>query len=337
MTGKHRQEYEGTLTEDIEDNSIIAYVELTDLLVNTLDTNIVSRKDSTQKLTYGKGNRVQVTRTNVIKARFDDAQANQPYRPALKKGNRVVVWRYSDSDDWYWKADDRDKSAKTTDRLRFEVPAKKKLDNEPLTDDNTYFIEANSEEGRFDIKTSSGNGEEFRYSLTIKTKEKGSNGIFLGDSDGNAFQINTDKKTVSMTNSSGSSIALMDKNIVLSCEGSINIKAKEHVRSKSRYFSVSASNGISLIAKTVSIVGSNILSLISNNLSFASSSGGGGMSITGNKLWSNYDIEAPNFSTDGEVKARNIKGTSVERDQPTPYLKHYKPKQAPSIPGQNSK
>ena len=330
---RHKQVHEGELTEDIEDGSVTAYVEITDLLANTLDTNKVSRKESTQKLIYGQGNVTEVTRSNVITARYDDSESNQPYRPALKKSNRVLLWRYSDSDDWYWQPDDRDRSAKTTDRRRIQVAAKSKLDNEPLTDDNTYFIETNSEEGNVTIKTSSVNGEKYRYIISIKTKGDGQQGIVVGDGE-NTFQINSDGQTVSMTNSAKSSISLIGPNINLSCEGSIFVNAKEHIRTNSLYFSITAKEGIGLIAKTIGIIGSNILSLISNSLSLASSSGGGGMSITGNKLWSNYDIEAPNFYTDGEVKANSVKGSSVQDNQAAPRLKHTTPKQAPNIPGQ---
>ena len=336
MLNKHKHEYEGTLMENLEDNSVIAYIELTGLIVNTLDTNRVSRKDSVQNLTYGQNNVTQVTRTNVITARFDDSKSNQPYRPALKKGNRVIAWRYSDSDDWYWYADDRDRSAKTTDRQRIQVPAKPKLNDEPLNDDNTYFIETNSEEGHITIKTSSANGEKYRYTITITTKGDGSQGISVGDGE-NTFSINSDRQTVSMTNSAKSSISLIGQNINILCEGSVTINAKEHIRTKSTFFSVTASDGIGLIGKTINIIGSNILSLISKSLSFASSSGGGGMSITGNKLWSTYDIEAPNFSADGEIKAKSIKGSSVQDNQSAPKLRHDRPKQAPKIPGQESK
>ena len=333
MSDKYKNSHEGILTEDIEDGSVIAYVEITDLIGNTLDTNKVSRKDSTQKLSYGQGNRTEVTRTNVITARFSDSRSNQPYRPALKKGNRVIVWRYSDSDEWYWHPDDRDKSAKTTDRHRTQVPAKAKLDNEPLTDDNTYFIEANSEEGHVTIKTSSVNGEKYRYTITITTKGDGSQGISIGDGQ-NTLSINSDGQRVSMTNSENSSISLIGQNIKISCEGSVHIDAKEHIRTMSSYFSVTAKEGIGLIAQSIGIIGSKILSLVSNSLSFASSSGGKGMSITNNKLWSNYDIEAPNFSTSGEIKASSVKASAIQDNQTAPKLKDYPAASAPNIPGQ---
>ena len=335
MTDRFKQEYEGILAEDIEDNSVIAYIELTGLLVNVLDSNKVSRKDSTQTLNYGKGNQTSVTRTTVITARFDDAQANQPYRPALKQGNRAIAWRYSDSDDWYWRADDRDKSSKTTDRFRQEVAAKEKLDSEPLTDDNSYFYELNSQEGHVIIKTSSVNGEEFRYTLSFKTKEDGSNGIFLGDNDGNAFQLNTNAKTMSMTNSSGSSIALMDKNIVISCEGSIHIKAKDHIRMKSTHLSGNIKNTISFTANSLKFLITNVTSISARIISLLTKSRGVG--ITNGKFWSNFRFEAPSILCSGSIKTGPSTAPGYGSPVSPPSIDNSSPDEAPKTPGQDAR
>lgn len=162
--------------------------------------------------------------TNFIKAVWRGDPDN-PYPPAIRKGEQVTVFNMGDTDVWYWSCDGRDESMRRLDTKRFSVSGN--LDNNSEnTDDNTYFLEIDTlRHKHIKLSTSQQDGEQFRYMLLL---DAGNNCITLTDDKNNSVTIESgDAPRITLRNSKNSFIKLDDETITLACKRDISIKSEE--------------------------------------------------------------------------------------------------------------
>ena len=109
-----------------------------------------------------------------------------------------------------------DERRRKTDILRMYVNSKDDSDNEK----DPYYIELNSVDGFIKIHTGTDNGESHSYDQIIDTKNSK---ISIQDDDGNSIVLSTEDKQIVATNSSNSTIDIVDKDINIKCDGDISI------------------------------------------------------------------------------------------------------------------
>jgi hypothetical protein len=146
---------------------------------------------------------------------------NRKYPPTIKRGEQVFVKQFDGADSYYWESAGRDPEVRTREVYRMEIAARPK-GNAPLTDDDTYYLEINSQTGRIVVKTSNKLGEKARYTLDINTAE---GTVLFGDSTGNAFQINTENKQVAMVNAGDASVTLNNRTVSIAAPEDIILSA----------------------------------------------------------------------------------------------------------------
>lgn len=165
-----------------------------------------------------------VKATNFIKCQWK-GDPDQPYPPAIRKGEQVTVFSIGDSDMWYWSCDGRDENMRRLDTKRISVSGN--LDNNSEnTDDNTYFLEIDTLRSKhIKLSTSQADGEKFRYMLLL---DAGNNFITLTDDKSNTITIESgDAPRITLKNSKNTFVVLDDESITLACKRDINIKSEE--------------------------------------------------------------------------------------------------------------
>ena len=199
QSGFHRYSI-GTVAEDKDEDGHI--IEIFPIENQTYtDGNIAETKIANvmAKDIYGNSKSVVLNKKTTVRAIWMPfGNSNRSTAPNVKKGEQVEIYRYADTDDFYW----------DTLYNEFDIRRKEKVIylygntdafGEVLTLDNTYFTKIDTINKLVHIKTNDNDGELTSYEIKIDTKE----GILeVFDGKGNIIQLNSaeDKLTATTNN-----------------------------------------------------------------------------------------------------------------------------------------
>lgn len=186
----------------------------------------------------GTPEQARVKTANTITATFV-GKSNMRYPPMVRRGEQVLVYQFNGSDVYFWDSMGRDPELRTVDKLRIEVAAKTKL-NEELTDDNAYFLEIDTITQHVQLKTSSVNGEKARYVLDLNP---GEGNCQLGDDKGNSVSIDSVKSRVRVANAKKSMLDLLGEDIFVVGPRDVVLKAGRQVVADAPVFTQRSTTG----------------------------------------------------------------------------------------------
>lgn len=161
--------------------------------------------------------------TNFIKC-FWKGDGNNPYPPAVRKGEQVTIYNIGDTDVWYWTTEGRDEDQRRCDTKRISVSGSRE-NIKVLTDDNTYFIEIDTlRSKRIRISTSKADGESYRYQFAIDVDNSM---VVITDDDDNSISLESKVPRITLRNKKNSVLTLNDESITLACKKDIVIKSEQ--------------------------------------------------------------------------------------------------------------
>jgi hypothetical protein len=148
---------------------------------------------------------------------------NRITSPDVRRSERVQLYRYADSDKFYWTTLTDDTGLR---RLETVVHAYSGTADETtiaLDGTNSYYHEISTHQGLVHWHTSKANGEPFAYDVQINAK---AGYIAIQDDAGNAFRIDSTNCQMFMQNAQGASFVLDKKNGTLTIPDTYTINAK---------------------------------------------------------------------------------------------------------------
>lgn len=166
--------------------------------------------------------------------------------PRFAIGQRVLV-KFLDTDIkspiYYPFQVAADVAKRKTDVIRYFVPAKDN-DEDPVTDENSYFIEINSRDKFVRLFTGNANEEKCPFTLNFNTKD----GIvtFKDGSEKRMFEWNYDEDKLLFQTNTGIEFELKENAARLVCE-TLDIKASESINIETSKFKLKADQGDVLI------------------------------------------------------------------------------------------
>ncbi|WNV45806.1 baseplate assembly protein [Aeromonas phage AerS_266] len=164
--------------------------------------------------------------SNGIPCKWMAFNTNRITPPNVRKGSKVVVYKFSGSNQYRWMYFGMDGTMRLETVVYAWSSSPNVNENSPLTPDNYYILMISTHTGKIQLLTGQGNGEKASYALTLDT----ANAIFsLTDSEENLMALNTMEHTWSFSNQEKSVIAIDKKKILISCEEQLAIKAKENI------------------------------------------------------------------------------------------------------------
>lgn len=136
-----------------------------------------------------------------------------------------------------------DNARRLTDIQRIFVPSKEN-DDDPITDEDSYFIELNSRDKFVRLFTSNMNGEKCPFTFNVNTKD----GIvtFKDDSEKRMFEWNYDEDKLLFQTNTGIEFELKENAARLICE-TLDINASESIKIETSKFQLKAEQGDVLI------------------------------------------------------------------------------------------
>lgn len=213
----------GLVLEDKEPGSKDIKVHLEELIpfvegeVNPKKMELQVSSDYSEKTYSGT-----VEASNFVTATYLGTESNRRYPPDVRKNEQVFVFNYSDQDKYFWISSGRDDVLRRVERYNISVSDLSSTSVDQLTDDNTYFFELDTRYNkRVMISTSNSDGEAYKYTFLIDTKDSV---VSLCDNNDNEIQIDSKVPRVMMRNNSGSLIDLAQENISIVAPKELLIK-----------------------------------------------------------------------------------------------------------------
>lgn len=200
----------------IEDNSFYDG-ELTD----TIDKIEAEGKDHNDK-----SFKTKVETTNSIKAKWlSFTDTNRMSSPDVRRGEQVIIWRFGDTDQYWWCTLQQDKHLRRLETVIYGFSNLRK-ENIKLDHTNMYWFEISTHRKVVRFHTSKNDEEPFAWDIQLDTKK----GTFtLDDNDGGFFFYDAKNKHFKMQNKDGSYFEIDKGAATISAAEKITLKTGELV------------------------------------------------------------------------------------------------------------
>lgn len=151
---------------------------------------------------------------------------NRKTAPDVRRGERVILYRYADSDFYFWATLWDDLHLRKLETAIYVFSGTKE-EGAPINADNYYFMEISTHKKVVHFHTSKANGEPFSYDVQI---DSGNGIVTIQDDAGNVIQLESKERIIQMVNGDGSIMEVNKKNINLKCSDTITVESKNLVQ-----------------------------------------------------------------------------------------------------------
>lgn len=168
----------------------------------------------------------KVITSNSVSAIWYPGKSNALTPPTITKGEQVVLYRYGDTDQYYWTPEGQSDHLRPTDTVGTRVSAKGTKDEKELDESNSYSMEMSSDRKRVRLRTTMKNGEKAAFDAFFNLEE----GWFeVADHKGTYIQLNSVSEEINLEVNGGSKLYLEKKKILMEAPDEIRIKTKKLV------------------------------------------------------------------------------------------------------------
>lgn len=154
---------------------------------------------------------------------FPMANSNRRTSPDVRRGERVVIYRFADRNEYMWQSLGLDDHLRKLETVVFSISGTADEEVDGTEAENAYFIEASSHRGTLTIQTSMVNDEKTSWAFQMD----GKNGrLTVSDHLGNNMHINSVDTIVELENADNTLVRLDKKTILMEAAESITAKTK---------------------------------------------------------------------------------------------------------------
>lgn len=194
--------------------------------VGYLDGEInTGRSEMTAEGVDSEGNvfSAKIETSNVIVAEWFPFGTNRLHPPNIRRGERVLLWQYADTDKYYWTSTGFDESVRRLETVVFRVSNSIDEADKQINPDNSYWAEMSTQHQHITLSTSKNNGEAFKYTFQFDTKNSR---VTICDDANNFIEINSPEKKITLNNTDGTHIVLDKTNMKIHANDTIDISCK---------------------------------------------------------------------------------------------------------------
>lgn len=183
-----------------------------------------------------------VETTNSIKAKWlSFTDTNRMTSPDVRRGEEVVIWRFGDTDQYWWCTLQQDKKLRRLETVIYGF-SNVREENVEMKHDNMYWFEISTHRKNVRFHTSKNDDEPFAWDIQLNTKD----GTFtIEDNDDGYFFYDAKKRHFKMHNKDKSYIEIDKKKA--------KIFTLDRVEIETKHFEVKAQSTIKMTTKDYSL------------------------------------------------------------------------------------
>lgn len=251
---------------------LVTPIESLPLLDGEIKSNVVDLEASGTDAS-GQSYMVKVSTDNAVEAEWLSLSGNRVTPPDVRRGERVLVWRYGELDKYRWSELGSDLHLRKLETVIWTFSGttdEEKAGNDPK---NSYYVEISTHNKTITLHTSSENGEPFEYTFQFNT---GEGVVTLSDDVGNYVEFDSAETRIRMENAAGTWFELNKRNIGAYAPDSIMAKAiNDIILNAGKDFNVTAGGSIAQKAgATATVEGGAGAFLVSGGVKLGVTPGG---------------------------------------------------------------
>lgn len=154
-----------------------------------------------------------------IIAKWIFSSGNRITAPNVKKNESVLIYKFADTDEFYWEIFMREPSLRRLEHVNYSFS---NLPNgvNPYDKNSSYWFEISTREKYIHLHTAKNNNELFEYDIKIDT----ANGnIIITDDIDNNFTLDSKNKVITINHTSGHKIELNSSSVIMNESGGASI------------------------------------------------------------------------------------------------------------------
>ena len=172
---------------------------------------------------FGRTYEAAVTISNCIKANWLQLGSNRQTPPNIRRTERVLVWRYGNTDKYYWTAYGEDDHLRRLETVVWCFSDTTDETVTALTPDNSYYFIISTHRKEVTFGTSKSDGEPFKYVVQFDTKQ---GSLTITDDVGNHIELNSALTRIQLENADKTGVELTKKTLNLYSVDQINMRTK---------------------------------------------------------------------------------------------------------------
>lgn len=203
-------------TKDIE----VTPIEVLPMLDGEITDNLTT--------TVSKGNGLDeaafeaTTRTSVtLKATWMPFGSNRKTAPDVRRGEKVMIYRFGDADKYYWTELEYDSKLRKKETIIFSI-SNTEDESADESADNTYYFTFSTHSKTVSLHTSTSDNEPVGYDFVFNTED---GNVLLTDTNDNSFYLDSTENQLILRTGDSAYIALTKKDIEINAPGNIIVQA----------------------------------------------------------------------------------------------------------------
>lgn len=172
---------------------------------------------------FGQKYTVSVETSNNLTASWLPFGSNRQTPPDVRRGERLLLWRYADVDKYYWTTTGLDEYLRRLETVVYAWSDTKDETVKALTPDNSYYLEISTHQKHVTFSTAKANGEPYQYTVQINTKE---GAITIMDDVGNFIELDSGERRITLQNQDDSFLTIDKRTMSGYAADSISFKTK---------------------------------------------------------------------------------------------------------------
>ncbi|WJJ55146.1 hypothetical protein [Xanthomonas phage RTH11] len=182
----------------------------------------------------------KVTLNTALTATWLPMGSNRVTPPDVRRGERVIIWRYKDTDQFYWTETGWDEHLRRLETVHYRWSATPEPGADMTAGTNYYHLMVSTHEGMIHLETSEANKEKATFVLQLNTKD---GHIALTDNHGNFLDWNCIDKIISLQNGDGTLMQLNKEIAYMYAKDTIYLKAEEKILLETKDFLLETQTG----------------------------------------------------------------------------------------------
>lgn len=218
--------------------SVVPY-EVTPLIDGELD-DIVQEMLVKGKDSYGIQYEIKLKSTQALTCDWLPFGALPITAPDIRRGERVVIYRFADSNKYYWVDKGLDRHLRRLETIIWRVAATPDGDKDvDLDETNCYYITMSSHQKLISLTTSMANGEHTSWTVQIDLAE---GNLVIANGNNDFIQIISKEQLIHLQNAAGAFVKLSKQDILGYAPKDMMLEAVALIQAKCKDFKVIASN-----------------------------------------------------------------------------------------------
>lgn len=228
-----------------------------------------------------------------IKAKWlPDGSGNQITAPDVYKNESVKVFRYADTDKYFWSTVFREPKLRKQETVA-TMYSNVKEPNKEFDKQSSYWTQVDTRDKKWQLHTSKNDGEKCEFDAILDTKE----GTFtLTDNNGNTFTLDTSKATWGITTNAGNNFTMSEQHTSMSMPGNCDIQTDNTTMTSNGNTTMNSTGDMQMNSS------SNMQLSASQSLGIAGEGGSIGLGKDGSEIKSDssMDVNAQDVTIEGK-------------------------------------